>query len=131
MTPSAEILCRLAALSPELAELMANAVRDVAGRTSDGTITVSAMMAMTGQSPEFIQKVLVVLLFANVLRARFVPYHRSCDLQIGPDEADVDTINLKADEGEYPSICRNCHHNFDGSSDVITRILFSLPPGRS
>ncbi len=128
MTPQANILSRALGLPPDQAEGLVRAVKSVSSHFAGGRITMHAMMDETNEEPEFLKSVLGALLLGGVLSARFVPYHRKCDLEIGPDEASADTIRLKADLGGYPTLCPNCHDYLDGSADVVTRILFSLPP---
>ena len=127
MTRQAEILTRDLGLSADRAEELVRAVRSVASQLAGGRITIRAMIAATHEEPPLLRSVLGTLLLRGVLKARFLPYHRSCDLVIGPDEASEDQIWSNLDAGEYGALCPNCHNYIEGAEDVIIRILFSLP----
>ena len=126
-TTADTVLTRALGLPVEHAEALTRAIRRVALQSSGGSITVYALMTETAEDPEFLKLVLGTLLLARVLRGRFIPYHRRCDQEIGPDEPSAEIIREKASSGLYPTLCPYCHEYLDGVADVVIRILFFLP----
>jgi len=126
VTSASDTIAAALKVSGERADRICRALVAVAGRRRGKEITVHEMVIETGESSESIKKALVALLFVEILRGRFVPYHMRCDQQIGPDEASEDEIHRKAESGEYPILCPACHDYLEGDDDILVRVLFSL-----
>lgn len=126
MTSPADIIATALQVSQQRASAIFQAVRDLAVQSEAQRVTIRGVTAKTGEPREVIEESLVALMLRNVIRARYVPYHRRCDQAIGPDEESKDEVERKAENEEYGDLCRYCGDYLDGAGAIEIRVLFSL-----
>ena len=87
-------------------------------------ISFNKMVEETSCPREDIKKAFFVLLIKQYLKARYVPYHRSCGTPIGETEISADNIKNNFEEEVYPDICPICDKEIEEFEDIDIKMFF-------
>ena len=84
--------------------------------------TVSDAVGVSGTT---VKRVFYALLTLRLLKATFIPRHRTCGYQVGGQERSVEVIWKKAKSEEY--WCVHCAEPIENPSDLEIQIVFWRP----
>ena len=108
----------------EVAENIVNTIRSSASVRPNAPIEIQEVSETTGYLGTTVKEVFFTLLAFRLLKATFLPRHRSCGNIVGTQEVSADLVRQKAQNEEY--FCLHCSEPID-AEDVEIQIAFWKP----
>ncbi len=112
-------------IEPDIGECVVQAINHLISERPNASIDIQKVAEAVGFPGTTVKPVFYMLLGLRLLKATFIPRHRTCGRMIAEQEQSAEVILEKARNEEY--WCIHCAEPIEGPQDIETQIIFWKP----